>query len=123
MRQSFQKEERLKSKIVFQELISDGQSTKSHPFVLIWLKVESPQKYPIKVAFSVAKKRFPLAVDRNLLKRRIREAYRLNKNNWYDELDDNYALLIVYTSKAKMDSKSIEKKLIKVFERFVESVN
>lgn len=123
MKQGFQKEERLKSKIVFNELISEGNSTKAYPFVLIWKKVNNQQEFPMRIAISVAKKRFPLAVDRNEMKRKIREAYRLNKSKWYEQLQDKYALLIVYTSKEKMDTKSIEKKLIKVFDKFVETAN
>lgn len=121
MRQGFQKEERLKSKLTFQKLISEGNSVKVFPFVLVWTKCDDLQEFPIKVAFSVSKKRFSLAVDRNEIKRKIREVYRLNKSKWYDKLNGKYAVLIVYTSKEKMDIKSIEKRLIKAFEQFVEA--
>ena len=61
MNQTFQKTEILKSKTVFGELMADGESAKKFPFVLIWKKVEAAQEFPLKVAFSVSKKRFPLA--------------------------------------------------------------
>lgn len=122
MDQTFQKEERLKSKIVFGELISEGNSAKKYPFVLLWKKVDPTQEFPIKIAFSVSKKRFPLAVDRNAMKRKIREIYRLHKSDWYEKLNQKYAVLLIYTSKEKMKSAEMENKLIQVFDRFIADV-
>ena len=122
MDQTFHKAERLKSKTVFGDLISDGSSSKKYPFVLIWKKVDAEQEFPMKIAFSVSKKRFPLAVDRNAMKRKIREIYRLNKADWYRRLSDKYAVLLIYTSKEKMKSADMENKLIQVFERFITDV-
>ena len=119
MSQTFHKAERLKSKIVFGELITDGFSVKKHPFVLVWKKVDAKQEFPIRIAFSVSKKRFPLAVDRNEMKRKISEIYRLNKAGLYNKLSDNFAVLLIYTSKEKMKSAELENKLMLVFERFI----
>jgi len=122
MRQTFHKAERLKSKIVFGELIAEGSSVKKYPFVLVWKKVDVNQEFPIRIAFSVSKKRFPLAVDRNEMKRKISEIYRLNKTSWYNKLSDNYAVLLIYTSKEKMKSVELENKLMLIFERFISDV-
>ena len=99
MRQSFHKTERLKSKIIFDKLIASGYSVKKHPFILVWKKLNEDQAQPIRIAFSVSKKRFPLAVDRNQMKRKIREVYRLKKSDIYDKLTNNFAVLLIYTSK------------------------
>ena len=122
MRQTFHKAERLKSKIVFGELISDGCSVKKHPFVLVWKKSDKVQEFPMRIAFSVSKKRFPLAVDRNEIRRKIREIYRLNKEDLYNKLSDNYAVLLIYTSREKMKNAALENKLMLVFERFIADV-
>ena len=122
MRQSFHKTERLKSKIIFDELIAGGSSVKKHPFILVWKKLNEDQAQPIRIAFSVSKKRFPLAVDRNQMKRKIREVYRLKKSDIYDELTNNFAVLLIYTSKEKMKSDVLKNKLILVFERFIDDV-
>jgi len=122
MSQTFQKTERLKSKMVFSDLISAGHSAKKYPFVLIWKKVDTEQDCPIRIAFSVSKKRFPLAVDRNELKRKISELFRLNKAKWHSQLNDNYAALLIFTSKEKMNSAELETKLIQVFEHFISEV-
>ena len=122
MRQSFHKTERLKSKIIFDELIASGSSVKKHPFILVWKKLNEAQEQPIRIAFSVSKKRFPLAVDRNQMKRKIREAYRLKKSDIYAKLTNNFAVLLIYTSKEKMKSDVLKNKLILVFQRFINDV-
>lgn len=118
----FHKKERLKSKIVFEELMFSGNSLKKHPFIIVWKKLNKPQEYPIKIAFSVSKKRFPLAVDRNQMKRKIREIYRLKKSDIYSKINHNFAVLIIYTSKEKMKRDVLQNKLMLVFERFIEDV-
>ena len=122
MSQSFHKTERLNSKIIFDELIADGSSVKKHPFILVWKKLNEDQAQPIRIAFSVSKKRFPLAVDRNQMKRKIRELYRLKKSDIYDKITNNFAVLLIYTSKEKMKSDVLKNKLILVFERFIDDV-
>ena len=122
MHQTFCKEERLKSKIVFEDLLSKGRTVKNHPFILVWKKNIASKGFPIKIAFSVSKKRFPHAVDRNEVKRKIREIYRRNKFNWYNRLSDRYSVLLIYTSKKKMDFSLMKNKLIIVFERFIKDV-
>ena len=122
MSQSFHKRERLKSKIIFDELIASGSSIKKHPFILLWKELNVDQSYPIKIAFSVSKKRFPLAVDRNEMKRKIREAYRLKKSNIYANVNKNYAILLIYTPKEKIKRDLLDNKLTLVFERFIDDV-
>ena len=122
MSQSFHKTERLKSKIIFNELITSGWIVKKHPFILIWKKLNVDQSYPIRIAFSVSKKRFPLAVDRNEMKRKIREAYRLKKSDIYANLSDNYAVLLIYTTKEKINRDLLNNKLTLVFEYFIDYV-
>ena len=122
MRQSFHKTERLKSKIIFDELIASGSTVRIHPFILVWKKLNVDQSYPIKIAFSVSKKRFPLAVDRNEMKRKIREAYRLKKSNIYANVNKNYAILLIYTPKEKIKRDLLNNKLTLVFERFINDV-
>ena len=123
MDQTFNKTEILKSKTAFSDLIADGDSAKKFPFVLIWKKVITAQEKPLRIAFSVSKRRFPLAVNRNAMKRKIREIYRLHKEDWYTKIDANYAALLIYTSKEKLKSSEMEPKLKQVFERFIANVD
>jgi ribonuclease P protein component len=92
----FNKKERLKSNLSVQDLIRNGQTLSSFPLKLYWNKEDDPsQKYPVKMAVSVPKKKIRRAVDRNLLKRRIRESYRQNKCDLYDLLNQSDLKLLI----------------------------
>jgi ribonuclease P protein component len=78
LKNSFGKEEKLCSEKDIDLLYKTGASFLSHPIVVYYLP--KPELSFSKVLVSVSKKKFKRAVDRNLLKRRMREAYRLNKS-------------------------------------------
>jgi ribonuclease P protein component len=69
--------------------------------------------------FSVSKRNFRKATDRNLLRRKMREAYRLNKNILSIHQNESFSLYIalVYVSKFKLPYREIEDKLKQVFIR------
>ncbi|HVW96994.1 MAG TPA: ribonuclease P protein component [Mucilaginibacter sp.] len=84
---TFKKEERLCNKKLIEQLFHNGSSFLCYPFKASWLVVENPSRFPAKIVFSVSKKRYKRAVDRNLIKRRMREAYRIYKQEYlYDVL-------------------------------------
>src|SRR5476651_807855 len=85
---TFKKEERLCNKKLIDELFHNGSSFLCYPFKASWLLIEQPLHFPVQVLFSVSKKRFKRAIDRNLIKRHMREAYRLHKQqHLYDTLN------------------------------------
>jgi ribonuclease P protein component len=113
---TFKKEERLSKEKNIQELFDKGSSFYLYPFKVFFMKNPDPM-YPVhQVLISVSKKNFKKAVDRNLIKRRIREAYRLNKN----QLSGQNKLLIAYLYSVKeiLPSAQIHERLIKTFKRF-----
>ena len=75
----FYKEERLCSKKSLDLLFKNGSSFLLYPFRITYLFIDEVHPYPAQVVINVAKKRYKRAVDRNLIKRRTREAYRLQK--------------------------------------------
>lgn len=89
---------------------------------MAWVPAEVPGPFPAQVLVSVPKRKFPHASDRNLLKRRIREAYRHQKHHLYDFLSQHHlqaALMLMYISKDVVSYNSVEhalKKLIRKFE-------
>ncbi len=112
---SFSKSERLSKKKDIQELFDKGSSFYLHPFKVFFRKQpESPGVH--QVLFSVPKRNFKHATDRNRIKRRMREAYRLNKAL----LPSASALQIayIYTAKNILLFKTIEDKMIASFKRF-----
>lgn len=112
---TFKKSERLHRKKEIKELFTKGSSFYLYPFkVLHLVNPESQSQFP-QVLISVSKRNFKKAVDRNKLKRRIREAYRLNKHEVQTE--QNLLIAYIYTSKEILTFAEIEKKLKLVLDR------
>jgi ribonuclease P protein component len=114
---SLKKHEILKGKKEIKELFDNGSSFFLYPFKVFYLPKAKPQN--IQVLFSVSKRNFGKAVDRNLIRRRMREAYRLNKNILLADQKDSFSIsmALVYISKFKLPYSDIEDKLKQVFIR------
>lgn len=99
MRLTFPKSERLTHKReidqLFDPTFSENESHFKFPIKLIFQKKEALEVTTPKVLISVSKRRFKRAVDRNLIKRRMREAYRLNKEKFCDRGIDKIAIIFV----------------------------
>ena len=124
---TFTKEERLCSKKSLDLLFKNGSSFLFYPFRVTYLFVAEPHKYPAQIVINVAKKRYKLAVDRNLVKRRTREAYRLQKAELlYAALKNRDELLLLslqYVGKQIYDYPFFEKKLAIAFRKLTAQFN
>ncbi len=112
----FPKNEKLCSHTVIELLFAEGASFVSYPFRVIYLPTQLPQDVPVQVMFSISKKRFKRAVHRNLLKRRCREAYRLNRKQFMEvqrQSDQQIAFAMVYISSEQLPYSKICKGMIK----------
>ncbi|OAQ40579.1 ribonuclease P protein component [Pedobacter psychrophilus] len=112
---SFKKEERLCNKKLLATLFNNGSSFLLYPYRVTWQFSKSALGlFPVQIVIGVPKKRFNHSVDRNLLKRRMKEAYRLNKNlKLYPYLiDSNFNLILGlnYVGKEILDYAFIQKK-------------
>ncbi len=118
---SFKKSERLTGSKSISSLFQDGTSISSYP-VRILFNTEGIGPKPASLVISVPKRLFKRAVDRNLLKRRIREAYRLNKPQLYVTLQSmqlNANVVIQYQQKEILDYQIIEAGVVKALEKMV----
>ena len=90
---TLKKDERLKSRKIIQQLFKKGKSFSVFPFRVIYIEEANPETY-LKAAFSVSSKNFKKAVDRNRIKRLMRECYRLQKKNLEKQLTENKKSLV-----------------------------
>jgi ribonuclease P protein component len=116
---TFSREERLKSRKMIGRLFKEGRSFVSYPLRVVWLPFDENQgvSAPVQLAISVPKRAFKTAVGRNLLKRRIREAYRLNKSDVsraFSFEERPVALMLVYIAKETLPYAEIERGMKKI---------
>ena len=119
---TFPKEEHLCRKKLIEELFSKQSSSFGvYPLRIVWIKAAAPTTAPPQVLISVSKRTFKRAVDRNRLKRLIREAYRLNKYRLTEQPNGHEVALlgIIFTGKEKSPLTLVEKKLISAFHRLL----
>jgi ribonuclease P protein component len=123
---TFTKEERLCNKKLIDQLFHNGSSFLCYPFRISWLIAIDPQPFPAQVLFSVSKKRYKRAVDRNLIRRRIREAYRLHKQECLYSLltdaDKNIVFSIGFVGKEIAPYDFLEKKILKLLSQLAEQI-
>ncbi len=115
---TFKKEERLCNKKLLDGLFRSGFSFLCYPFRVSWMQVDAALPATVQVVFAVSKKRYRRAVDRNLIKRRMRETYRLHKQELLylplHEQNQQLVLSINYIGKEITDFKFMDKKMIKL---------
>jgi len=107
------------------QLFKNGKSFFVFPFKVFYLSLGTTARFPSKVLISVPKKNFNRAVDRNRIKRLMREAYRRNKSLLCPsghEKSCRHPLLIglIYTAKVHIDYVEIERKIILILQQLLE---
>ena len=109
---TFRKEEKLCSQKLMGDLFLSGRSFLYYPLKIVWKKLdEIPGESPAQVAFSVPKRLFRHAVDRNRLKRLMRELYRLQKAHLYEALkqsNSRIVLMVMYIAKEELPYSKVE---------------
>ncbi|MCM4160075.1 ribonuclease P protein component [Antarcticibacterium flavum] len=112
MTEKFPSAEKLKSKILIDRLFAEGRSLFKYPIKLIYIPVADKELANHKTGVSVPKRNFKKAVDRNYLKRLMREAYRKNKYLVNDNLPAYYAFMFIYTGKERISYSQVENSMI-----------
>lgn len=120
---TFNKEERLCNRLFLDLLFQNGSSFLLYPFRVSYMFVPAENRFPAQVVINAPKRRYKRAVDRNLIKRRIREAYRLHKEQeLYALLPGSNELLLLsiqFVGKKIYDYSFFEKKLIDAIRKLV----
>jgi len=120
---SYPKKEKLKSQKLIEQLFSEGKSVSAFPLRMVYLKTEFDDDTQFKTGVSTSKRNFKKAVDRNHIKRLLREAYRLNKAAYFNNISGSYALMILYISKDGTDFDAVETKMKQLLDAFSKKVS
>jgi ribonuclease P protein component len=121
---SLQANAKLKSAVSISALFESGKTIYSKPLRGLWKFSPDDKDEAIKTAFSVSKRSFKKASDRNLLKRRMREAYRLNKTAIkLPESQNTLHLIIIYNHKELLPYGKIEEGMLNLLKRLHEDIN
>ena len=118
MKFTYPKQEKLKSKKLIDQLFTEGQSVSAFPLRLVYLGTTFDDAVIAKTGVSVSKRNFKTAVDRNHIKRLLREVYRLNKATYFNNLTTQHAFMILYIGKEKPSFAQIETSMKRLFEKF-----
>jgi len=116
-KQTLRKHERLYEKTTLDLVFQNGKVIHTPPVKLLWIIDKRKNNVPVKAGFSVPKRTFKSAVTRNLLKRRMREAYRKHKILQVKS-DNSYALMFIYTARKIKPYAEIESKIVLTLQHF-----
>jgi len=124
-RETFRKTERLSSRKILTGLFENGSVLYYSYYKVVWSTIPGHGINPAQAAFSVSKKGFRHAVTRNLIKRRMKEAYRKYKYILYDFLtaeNIRVALIIVFKENTIPDYLPIEKSMYEILVRLTDKI-
>lgn len=116
------KQERLKSRKLIGRLYEEGKSIKVFPLRMVYIQTEHTSNFPAQVGLSVPKRNFKKAVDRNRIKRLLRETYRKEKYTVYNNINKPYVFMISYLAKEEWKYADIEAKMKKILILFINEV-
>ncbi|MCC6182813.1 MAG: ribonuclease P protein component [Bacteroidia bacterium] len=121
MRFTFNKVEKLCSKIAIDALFENGKSKTQFPIKLIYKVSQFESPFPVRAMFVVPKKKHKRANKRNTIKRKMREVYRLNKHQLYEHLSNNKLdIMFVCLSNEELDYATIEKSMKDLIKKLIE---
>lgn len=110
---TFTKIERLCSKKAIDDLFANGKGKTQFPIKLLYKISEYESPFPVRAIFVVPKKKHKRANKRNIIKRRMREVYRLNKSLLYDSLKiHKIDIMFICLTPEELSYEDIEKTML-----------
>ena len=122
MRFTFPKEEKLKREKQIREVFDKGAPITVFPLKLLYLKTED-KIFKFQAGFTVPKRNFRRAVERNRIKRLLREVYRLNKPHIFNKTEGSYAFMFLYLGKELPAFHDLEETMRKLLNKFISRVD
>lgn len=121
---AFPKAEHLCGKTEFQLLFKEGKAYYA-PFLTMLVRKVEADAFAVRVGVIVPKKKFHHAVDRNCMKRLLRESYRLQKPSLYaafSEANFEYRLLLIFTGKELLPFSEVNRDVCMLLSRLKKTV-
>ena len=122
MNASFSGKEKLKSKKLIEQMFLEGRSVTAFPLRLVFLETSYNDGAIVKTGVSVSKRNFKTAVDRNRIKRLLRQAFRSHKTAYFNNITTQYAFMILYIGNDKPTLIQLENRMKLLFEKFNKAV-
>lgn len=122
-RNTFRKHEHLCGKLRIRDVVTTGVAVHVPPFKLVGKRMVLHTAAPAQVGFAVPRRNLRRAVDRNRMKRLMREAYRLQKAQLYTKLEgqqEQIAWLFVFQARTCIGLQETEQKITKALSRWLE---
>ena len=119
------KNERLKRRKIIEQLFSEGRAVSAFPIRVQYKLVDELLAEPLQAGFSASSRTFKRAVDRNRIKRLMREAYRLQKAELEQALQTKQrrlALFLIYTGRELPEYALIKEKMDVVLKKLVQTI-
>ncbi len=121
-RYTFPKSERLTNVKLIESVFTSAESAKAFPILFIYRTFELQGDTPFQVLFSVSKKKFKHAVDRNRIKRLMRESFRLQKPAFMEALANRKVIgAFIYTNKEISDYVKVSSSMGKLIHQLKET--
>ncbi len=123
---TFNKQEKLKSRKLTKELFAEGKSFLIFPVKVVYLAISETVDFPIKIGVSASSRTFKHAVDRNRIKRVLKEQYRLNKLPLHEHIfasNQQIAVFFIYINKTLPEKGLIEKKMPIIINKLIAAIN
>jgi ribonuclease P protein component len=119
------KDERLKSRKTIEQLFKQGKSFSIFPLRIVYVQMDDKDT-PLKAGFTVSTRHFKKAVDRNRIKRQMKEAYRLQKielKNQLQQQQKSLAVFFMYTGNELPEYLLISDKIKNALHRLIKTIN
>jgi ribonuclease P protein component len=122
---TLKKDERLKRRKIIEQLFSEGRSVAAFPIRMQYKTYDNVLSNPLQAGFSVSSRNFKRAVDRNRIKRLMREAYRLQKLTLQEALQtkqQQLALFFIYTGKELPDYATVSERIGIILNKLLKTI-